>query len=54
MAAKGRKDRLNKLDPGSLLGRVVYLLDKHGLDDAAREVKRVSTVVSRAWQGRER
>lgn len=46
--------RLNKYDPGSLLGWVVYLLEKEGLEDAVDEVKRVSKTVSRAWQERER
>lgn len=46
------KARLNKLDPGSLLGRVVYLLEKHGLSDEAKEVRRVSTMVQRAWKRR--
>ena len=46
--------RLNKYDPGSLLGWVVYLLEKHGLDDAVDDVKELSRKVSKAWQGRER
>ena len=40
--------KLNKYDPGSLLGWCVHLLDKEGLDDAAAEVRRVSRVVSQA------
>ena len=44
---------LNKYDPGSLLGWTVFLLQKHGLEDAAEEVRRVSRTVSRAWQKRE-
>ena len=47
------KHKLNKFDPGSLLGRVVWLLDKEGLDDAADAVRKVSTTVQRAWQTRE-
>lgn len=46
--------KLNKYDPGSLLGWTVYLLEKYGLSDAADEVRRVSKVVSRAWQEREK
>jgi hypothetical protein len=46
--------KLNKYDPGSLLGWVVYLLDKYHLDDAAQEVRKVSKDVARAWQERER
>jgi hypothetical protein len=46
--------KLNKYDPGSLLGWCVYLLDKEGLGDAADEVRQVSRVVSQAWQERER
>ena len=46
--------KLNKYDPGSLLGWVVHLLEKYELDDAADDVKRVSKSVSKAWQGRER
>jgi len=41
--------RLNKYDPGSLLGRVVHLLEKEGLDDAAGDVRKVSRSVSQAW-----
>jgi len=46
--------KLNKYDPGSLLGWVVYLLDKEGLADASKEVKAVSKTVSDAWKERER
>lgn len=51
--ARGRP-RLNKYDPGSLLGMVVYLLEEHGLDEAALKVRNVSRDVSRAWQEREK
>lgn len=44
--------KLNKYDPGSLLGWCVHLLDKEGLGDAADEVRAVSRHVSKAWQGR--
>ena len=43
---------LNKYDPGSLLGQVVYILEKDGLDDAAKAVREVSKVVSQAWSTR--
>jgi len=46
--------KLNKYDPGSLLGWTVYLLQKYGLDDAAKEVKNVSRSVSKAWGEREK
>ncbi len=46
--------KLNKYDPGSLLGWAVHLLDKNGLKDAADEVRRVSKTVSKSWQERER
>lgn len=46
--------KLNKYDPGSLLGWCIHLLDKEGLEDAANEVKEVSRHVSKAWQRRER
>jgi len=46
--------KLNKYDPGSLLGWCIHLLDKEGLDDVADEVKEVSRHVSKAWQGREK
>jgi len=46
--------RLNKYDPGSLLGWTVYLLKKYGLDDAADKVRDVSRDVSKAWQEREK
>jgi len=46
--------KLNKYDPGSLLGWCVHLLQKEGLGDAADEVKEVSRHISKAWQGRER
>jgi len=46
--------KLNKYDPGSLLGWTVHLLSKEGLDDAADEVRKVSRHVSQAWQQRER
>lgn len=46
--------RLNKYDPGSLLGWAVHLLEKEGLKDAAEEVRGVSRVVSRAWKEREK
>ena len=52
--ARQAKHKLNKYDPGSLLGRVVWLLDEAGLDDAAKDVRRVSSVVQRAWQTREK
>lgn len=44
--------RLNKYDPGSLLGWCVYLLEKEGLDQAADAVRGVSRDVSTAWQRR--
>lgn len=47
------KPHLNKYDPGSLLGWTVFLLKKHGLEDAADDVRQVSRKVSRAWQHRE-
>jgi hypothetical protein len=50
--SKGRP-RLNKFDPGSVLGWVVYLLEEHGLDEAAQKVRDVSRDVSKAWQERE-
>jgi len=46
--------KLNKYDPGSLLGWTVHLLDKYGLDDAAEEVRNVSKTVSKAWMHREK
>lgn len=46
--------KLNKYDPGSLLGWTVHLLEKSGLGDAAEEVRKVSKAVSKAWQERER
>ena len=46
--------KLNKYDPGSLLGWVVHLLEKYELDEAASDVKRVSKSVSKAWQERAR
>ena len=52
--ARGPKHKLNKYDPGSLLGRVVWLLDEAGLDDAAKDVRRVSSIVQRAWRSREK
>jgi hypothetical protein len=51
---EGSQPKLNKYDPGSLLGWTVHLLKKEGLDDAADEVRAVSKTVSRAWQERER
>lgn len=45
---------LNKQDPGSLLGAVVALLEREGLDDAATAVRDVSRTVSRAWQERDK
>lgn len=47
-----KKPHLNKADPGSLLGAVVYLLEKEGLDDAAKKVRMVSKDVSDAWKTR--
>jgi hypothetical protein len=47
------RPHLNKYDPGSLLGHVVFLLDKEGLVDAADSVREVSRVVSQAWLTRE-
>lgn len=44
--------KLNKYDPGSLLGWVVFLLKKYNLDDAADEVRNVSKSVAKAWEGR--
>lgn len=52
-AKKGQQPRLNKFDPGSLLGYTVYLLESKGLDEAAKKVREVSRDVSQAWQGRE-
>ena len=46
--------KLNKYDPGSLLGWVVYLLEKEGLEDASKEVKKISKVVSQAWMERKK
>ena len=43
---------LNKYDPGSLLGQVVYILERDGLDDAAKAVREVSKIVSQAWATR--
>ena len=40
---------VNKYDPGSLLGQVVRLLDDEGLEDAAKAVRNVSTIVEQAW-----
>ena len=54
VVARETKHKLNKYDPGSLLGRVVWLLDEAGLDDAAKDVRRVSSVVQRAWRTREK
>jgi len=54
VTARETKHKLNKYDPGSLLGRVVWLLDEAGLDDAAKDVRRVSSVVQRAWRTREK
>jgi hypothetical protein len=51
LAAEAREaGHLNKYDPGSLLGAVVALLEREGLDDAAAAVRDVSRQVSRAWQ----
>lgn len=48
--AKGRP-HLNKEDPGSILGLLHYLLvDKHGLDDLAPDIKDLSRKVDRVWQ----
>jgi len=46
--------KLNKYDPGSLLGWTIHLLQKEGLEDAAEDVRAVSRKVSKAWQERER
>jgi|GEM_PF-4401897 len=46
--------KLNKYDPGSLLGWTIHLLEKEGLGDAADEVREISRKISRAWQERER
>ena len=43
---------VNKYDPGSLLGQVVRLLDDEGLEDAAKAVRNVSTIVEQAWATR--
>jgi hypothetical protein len=50
---EGKRPKLNKFDPGSLLGYTVYLLESKGLDEAAKKVREVSKDVSQAWQGRE-
>lgn len=55
-AKEGQAPRLNKYDPGSLLGYVVYLLESKqepALNEAAQKVRDVSKDVSKAWQGRE-
>lgn len=47
--------RLNKYDPGSLLGYVVYLLESKQeteLNKAAQRVRSISKSVSDAWQER--
>lgn len=44
--------KLNKYDPGSLLGWVVYLLEKEGLSDVSDDVRDVSKKVSEAWKSR--
>lgn len=55
LAAEAREGHhLNKQDPGSLLGAVVALLEREGLDEAADAVRGVSRTVSRAWQERAR
>ena len=43
---------VNKYDPGSLLAALVFLLDKEGLEDAAKAVRNVSTIVEQAWATR--
>jgi hypothetical protein len=50
--AEASQPHLNKQDPGSLLARTVYLLEKNGLDEAADKVRGVSRDVSKAWMGR--
>ena len=43
---------VNKYHPGSLLAAVVRLLDDEGLEDAAKAVRNVSTIVEQAWSTR--
>jgi hypothetical protein len=52
---------LNKWDPGSLLARLIWILENEGerlgnqdLTDAAESVRKVSRVVSEAWMSRNR
>ena len=53
--ARGNRPHLNKYDPGSLLGHLVYLLDENGLHDEADYLRTtVSPMVADAWQNRER
>ena len=51
--SSARTPHLNKYDPGSVLGWLVFVLQNEGgMDDAVQEVKRVSRVVADAWSKR--
>jgi len=52
--SRGNRPHLNKYDPGSLLGHLVYLLDENGLHDTAEYLRStVSPMVSSAWANRD-
>jgi hypothetical protein len=48
------KQAFNKYNPDDLLSALVEILEKYELEDAADEIKKVTSVVQRAWRGRER
>lgn len=48
---QAKRPHLNKEDPGSVLAHLRYLLvEKHGLEDFADEIKQFSRKVDQAWQ----
>lgn len=44
----------NKYNPEDLLSALVGLLDKYELEDASKEVKKITPKVQEAWRNRER
>lgn len=49
-----QKKAFNKFNPDELLGQLVTVLEKEGLDDAVKSVKKITPDIQKAWREREK
>jgi hypothetical protein len=52
--ASQKREAFNKYNAVELMGQLMGLLKKYQLDDAAQAFKKVTPIINKAWQGRDK